>query len=69
MLGTTFRVINSKVQVIVVRNIIVKRLTIDNLFSIMFRTTITLTFEFITLNAGEVEVLYCKNNVNLEENS
>ena len=35
-----------------------KRLTIGNLFTIMFRTSITLTYELITLNVGEDEVLY-----------
>ena len=50
MLGTIFRVTNSKVNVIDVRIIIVKRLTIGNLFNIVIRTTITLTFELVTLN-------------------
>ena len=50
MLGTKFRVTNSEVNVIVVRIIILKRLTIGNLFTIMIRTTITLIFESVTLN-------------------
>ena len=50
MLGTTFKVTNSKVNVIVVQNIILKRLPIVNLFTIMIRTTIALTFELVTLN-------------------
>ena len=48
MLGTTFRV--TEVNVIVVRIIIVKRLPIVNLFNIMIRITISLTFELVTLN-------------------
>ena len=50
MLGTTFRVTNSEVNVIVVRIIILKRLPIVNLFTIMIRKTTTLTFELVTLN-------------------
>ena len=50
MLGITFRVTNSKVNVIVVQIIISKRLPIVNLFTIMIRKTTTLTFELVTLN-------------------